>query len=77
MYNLTTYPHLIGFFESLGVETEPSDMSFALSMDGGKLEWASHDLAAVFAQKKNLASPSFLGMLYDVVSIVHSRIYIG
>eukprot|EP00798_Chlamydomonas_sp_ICE-L_P023397 gene23397-30675_t len=35
VYNLTTYPPLDSFFKSLGVDTEPSDMSYALSMDGG------------------------------------------
>ena len=61
VYNLTTYPHLVGLFEALGVETQPSDMSFALSMDGGALEWGSHGLGALFAQRANLASPAFLG----------------
>jgi len=35
-------------------------MSFALSIDEGKLEWGSHGLDTIFAQRKNLASPSFL-----------------
>jgi len=60
VYNLTTYPHFVGFLESLGVESEASDMSFALSVDGGKLEWGSHGLDTIFAQRSNLASPSFL-----------------
>ena len=67
VYNLTTYPHLIGWFEQLGVDTEPSEMSFALSIEGGKLEWGSHDLSTIFAQKKNITDKAFLGMLYDVI----------
>lgn len=26
VFNLTTYPHLTGFLEALGVDSEPSDM---------------------------------------------------
>jgi predicted NAD/FAD-binding protein len=36
-------------------------------MCAGKLEWASHDLSAIFIQRKNLLSPSFLRMVMDVV----------
>ena len=67
VYNLTTYPNLVGFLEQLGVDTEPSDMSFSLSVDGGRLEWASHSLDTVFAQRSNLLSPTFLLMLKDVL----------
>ncbi|KAL4447595.1 hypothetical protein ABPG75_004814 [Micractinium tetrahymenae] len=67
VYNLTTYPHLVGLLEELGVETQPSDMSFALSMDGGRLEWGSHSLDTIFAQRQNLASPAFLAMIRDVL----------
>ena len=47
MFNLTTYPHLVGLFNELGVESERSDMSFALSTDD--VEWGSLGLGAVFA----------------------------
>ncbi|KAI8475498.1 MAG: cyclopropane fatty acid synthase [Monoraphidium minutum] len=68
VYNLTTYPHLVGFLEALKVDTEPSDMSFSLSVDDGRLEWASvGDLDTVFAQRSNVLSPTFLRMVYDVV----------
>lgn len=42
-------------------------MSFALSVDGGLLEWASHGLSTVFAQRTNLLRASFWRMLWDVV----------
>ena len=36
VFNLTTYPNLVGLpLEMLEVDTEPSEMSFALSIDGG------------------------------------------
>ena len=67
VYNTVTYPNLIALFDHLGVATEPSDMSFAVSRDGGRLEWAGTDLGSVFAQKANLARPRFLRMLADIV----------
>eukprot|EP00210_Caulerpa_lentillifera_P009285 g8850.t1 len=67
VYNLTTYPHLVGFLDTLGVETEPSDMSFALSMDGGKLEWGSHSIQSLFAQWRNLIDVRFWWMIFEVI----------
>ncbi|MEL6860377.1 MAG: FAD-dependent oxidoreductase [Pseudomonadota bacterium] len=57
VYNALNYPNLIGFFDALGVETEASDMSFAVSNPDG-YEWAS-TLKGIFAQKRNLFSPKF------------------
>jgi hypothetical protein len=48
------------------VQYEDSDMSFSVSADGGRLEWAGASLSTVFAQWSNLFSPSFLRMLYDM-----------
>lgn len=42
-------------------------MSFSLSVDAGRLEWASHSLDTVFAQRSNAVSPSFLAMIRDVL----------
>ena len=67
VFNLTTYPHLVGLLGELQVDSEPSEMSFALSLDSGRLEWASHSLSTMFAQKRNLLSASFWQMVLDVV----------
>ena len=67
VYNDTTYPNLKALFTHLDVPTKPSDMSFAVSMDKGQLEYAGTNLAGLFAQRSNLASPRFWSMLRDLV----------
>jgi hypothetical protein len=63
-----TYPNMVRWFEEQGVEMELSDMSFAVSLDGGKgCEWGSTSLAGLFAQKRNLANPHFYRMLREMV----------
>lgn len=57
VYNGLNYPNLTGLFEALGVETQASDMSFAVSDPAG-WEWAS-TARGIFAQKRNLLSPRF------------------
>ena len=42
-------------------------MSFAVSLDDGRLEYAGTDLAGLFAQKSNLFRPRFWGMLRDLL----------
>ncbi|MYM67680.1 FAD-dependent oxidoreductase [Pseudoduganella sp. FT55W] len=67
VYNEKTYPNLIALFAELGVESIASDMSFGVSMNDGALEWAGTNLDTVFAQRRRLASPAFLGMLRDIL----------
>jgi len=43
-------------------------MSFSVSMDQGRLEWAGTNLNTVFAQRRNALSPGFLRMLRDILS---------
>ena len=67
VYNDRTYPNLLALFEMLGVRWAESDMSFSVQAEAEGVEWAGTDLASVFAQKRNLLSPRFWGMLYDIV----------
>ena len=67
VFNEHTYPNLIALFEELGVASITSDMSFGVSMDDGAMEWAGTSLDTVFAQRAHLLSPSFLGMIKDIL----------
>ena len=67
VYNDRTYPNLVKLFAHLGVESADSDMSFSVRIGAGELEWSGSNLATVFAQPSNLASPRFLRMLADLL----------
>ncbi|MGO4736824.1 NAD(P)/FAD-dependent oxidoreductase [Bosea sp. 2KB_26] len=66
VYNAATYPNFIALMEHLGVATQPTEMSFAVSLDGGKLEYSGTSLDGLFAQRRNLVSPRFWSMLQDI-----------
>ncbi|WP_442782695.1 NAD(P)/FAD-dependent oxidoreductase [Collimonas fungivorans] len=67
VFNQETYPNLIALLAELGVPSYASDMSFGVSLDEGRLEWAGTNLDTVFAQRRRMLSPSFLGMLRDIM----------
>jgi predicted NAD/FAD-binding protein len=67
VFNERTYPHLIALFETLGVPTAPSDMSFSVSVGPHDFEWCGSDLASLFAQPSNALSPRFWSMLSDLM----------
>jgi predicted NAD/FAD-binding protein len=67
VFNRKTYPNLIALFELLRVPTQKSVMSFAVSMDGGALEYSGSGLSGLFGQPSNLFEPRFWSMLADLV----------
>ncbi|HST90776.1 MAG TPA: FAD-dependent oxidoreductase [Brevundimonas sp.] len=67
VYNESNYPNLTALFDHLQVPTKPAMMSFAVSIDDGAFEYCSQGLGALFAQKRNYASPKFWGMIGDLL----------
>lgn len=66
VYNERTYPNLVRLFATLGVPSEESDMSFAVSRDQGRFEYAG-SLGGLLAQPTNLARVDYWRMLRDLL----------
>ncbi len=67
VFNNANYPHLVALFEQLNVPIVDSDMSFSASLRGGRMEYSLRNLRSLFAQKKNVVNPRFLGMVRDIL----------
>ncbi|MBS0376345.1 MAG: FAD-dependent oxidoreductase [Proteobacteria bacterium] len=65
--NAWTYPNFLALLARLGVATQPSNMSFSLQHEASGLEYNGTSLNTLFAQRRNLVSPGFLGMLLDIL----------
>jgi len=65
VFNRTTYPNLTRVFDILGVATQESDMSFAVSCRRPDLEYGSVGLGGFLAQPANLLRPGFLRLVAD------------
>lgn len=66
VHNDRTYPRLVRLFEELEVETLSSDMCFAVACAGTGLEYSSRGPRGFFAQRRNILSPSHLGLLSEI-----------
>ncbi|SEL07176.1 hypothetical protein SAMN05428989_1365 [Pseudoxanthomonas sp. GM95] len=66
VFNPANYPLLTRLFDTLGVASQPTTMSFSVSDDRTGLEYNAGNLAGLFCQKRNLVSPRFWKMLADL-----------
>ncbi len=67
VYNEANYPNLVALFEHLGVRTRATEMTFSVSLDDGRLEYAPNTPWSLFAQPSNLVSGRFWAMLADIL----------
>jgi predicted NAD/FAD-binding protein len=67
VFNRQTYPNLTALFEFLEVPTAISNMSFAVSLDDGAVEYSGSGLSGLFGQPTNMVRPRFWSMLFDLV----------
>jgi predicted NAD/FAD-binding protein len=67
VFNDWTYPNFIRLIDELGVPWQPSDMSFSVRCESSGLEYNGTSLNSLFAQRRNIARPSFLRMVADIM----------
>lgn len=67
VYNEPSYPNMTRWFEAMSVDTEASDMSFAVSRDNGGFEYAGGPALGLLAQRTLPLRPRFWRMLIDLL----------
>ncbi len=67
VFNDWTYPHFIQLMTQLGVASQPTEMSFSVRDPLSNTEYNGNNLNSLFAQRRNLVSPAFWGMLRDIL----------
>ncbi|WNK20501.1 FAD-dependent oxidoreductase [Halomonas piscis] len=67
VFNDWTYPHFTRLLETLGVATQPTEMSFSVHETERDFEYNGHTPGSLFAQRRNLVSPGFYRLLADIV----------
>lgn len=67
VFNERTYPNFVRMLELLGIESQPSDMSFSVHCSRTGLEYQGSSLNGLFAQRRNLMRPGFWAMLGEIL----------
>jgi len=67
VFNRETYPNFISLLDELGVDAQPSAMSFGVKDERTGLEYCGASLNRMFAQRRNLLRPRFYRMLGDIL----------
>ena len=66
VYNEVTYPNLTRLFRELGVKVKPASMSFSVQHLPTGLEFCGSSLNHLFGQRRNLISPRFWRMVWQI-----------
>ena len=67
VFNDRTYPNFVSMLDRLGVQSQPTRMSFSVRCDQTGLEYRGVDLNGLFAQRSNLIRPRFYRLMRDFI----------
>jgi len=68
VFNKTTYPNLINFFEENEIEIEESDMSFSVNVKETNIEYCGKGLNGIFSNKLNIFNYRFVKMFFEIIN---------
>ena len=78
VFNKVTYPNFNKLLDQLGVASQPTCMSFSVRCERTGLEYGSESVNTLFAQRKNLFSPSFWRMVLEIFKLRRQMVaYLG
>ncbi len=69
VFNERNYPNFSALLRQLGVPSRPTTMSFSVKHEPSAIEYGGLSLAGLFAQRRNLARPSFYRMILDIMRL--------
>ena len=67
VFNDWTYPNFIALMDELGVASKATAMGFSVRDPQSGLEYSGTNLDTLFAQRRNLFSAPFIGMIRDIL----------
>lgn len=67
VYNAAHYPLLTRLFSELGVESQPTTMSFSVKNEVSGLEYNATNVERLFCQRRNLVRPAFWRMVREIL----------
>ena len=67
VFNKKTYPLFTSLLNNLGVKYENSNMSFSVFSKENNFEYNGTTLNSLFSQRRNLLSPKFLKMIFEIL----------
>jgi predicted NAD/FAD-binding protein len=67
VFNDWTYPNFIELMDELGVDSQPTEMSFSVRCENTGIEYGGNNLNTMFAQRRNIFRPTFHKMIKDIL----------
>ena len=65
--NDKTYPNFLKLLNQIGVEYKDTEMSFSVHNVQTGLEYNGNNLNSLFAQRRNVLNPKFLGLIREIL----------